>query len=123
MRRFLLILTASVMIFTLVPPPKAEAIDPVTIAILAPLALKAAEVARPYVIRGLMSGGRQMLTMGVDILEIMLLPLGVLQATLGAPFGGFAPGLKNVVKGSIAPFKLVFHTLLLPISFFGIGTG
>ncbi len=123
MRRFLLILTASAMIFALVPPPKAEAIDPVTIAILAPLALKAAEVARPYVIRGLISGGRQMLTMGVDMLEIMLLPLGVIQATLGAPFGGLSPGLKNMIKGSIAPFKLAFHTLLLPVSFFGIGTG
>ena len=50
------------------------------------------------------------------------LRLGVIQATLGAPFGGLSPGLKNMIKGSIAPFKLAFHTLLLPVSFFGIGT-
>ncbi len=123
MRRFLLILAAAVTIFALVPPPEAEAIDPVTIAILAPIALKVAEAARPYVVRGLANGGRHLLTMGTDTLEFMLFPLGLMQTTVGAPFGGLAPGLRNVIRGGVAPFKLVFHTLLLPVSFFGIGGG
>lgn len=106
---------------TILPAPRAEAIDPVTIAILAPIALKAAEVARPYVLRGLMSGGRHMLTMGVDILEILLLPLGILQMTLLWPFGQLASGMRNTFVGLIAPCKLALHALLLPVAFFGIG--
>ena len=121
MRRCFLIIMLSTMIFTLLPPPEAQAfLDPVTIAILAPIALKAAETAKPYVIRGLLNGGRHMLKMGVDILELLLLPLGFFEMTLGAPLGGFAPGLKHSMIGFIAPFKLALHAALLPVSFFGI---
>ncbi len=110
------------MFYVCMPIPRAEAIDPVTIAILAPLAIKAAEVARPYVVRGLISGGKHLVTMGVDVLQILLLPWGFIQLTFGLPFGGFAPGLRNVVIGGIAPFKLAFHALLLPVALCGITT-
>ena len=78
---------------------RAEAfVDPVTIAILAPLALKAAKVAAPYVLRGLVSGGKGLLEMGIDVLNIMRLPLGVIQSTVLAPFC-FSDGIYNIGKG------------------------
>ena len=101
--------------------PKAEAMDPVTIAILAPLAIKAAQIAAPYVKRGLVSGLQGMLKMGVNVVEILRLPIGVLGVTVGAPFGFFSSGLSNIVKGGIAPFKLIGNTLLLPVRFCGVG--
>ena len=104
----------------ILPAPKAKAIDPVTLAILAPVAIKVAKEASPYIITGLKNGAVGMMQVGKDMLEIFYLPWGVTQATLGLPFGGLAPGIKNVVVGSIAPFKMTFHTLMLPLYFCGI---
>lgn len=101
--------------------PRAKAMDPVTIAILAPIAIKGAQVAAPYVMRGLQSGAVHLMTMGGDLLETFSLPLGTVQATLGVPFGQLGPGVGNLVKGGIAPFKLAWHTLMLPLAFCGVG--
>ena len=38
--------------------PEARAIDPVTIAILTPIAIKAAQVAAPYILKGLTNMGK-----------------------------------------------------------------
>lgn len=96
--------------------PKAEAIDPITIAILAPIAIKAAEAARPYVIRSLVGTGEGLLKIGKDALHILYLPYGLLEMTIGAPFRKFRPGLVHVVRGGVvAPIRLVLHTLLLPV--------
>lgn len=100
--------------------PQVRAMDPVTIAILAPYAIKAAEIMAPYVMRGLSSGAKGLVACGKDTLEILYLPLGLIQMTLGAPFGGIGPGAGNVVKGVIAPFKLVVDVLVLPIKFLGV---
>ena len=67
-----------------------HAMDPVTIAILAPIAAKAAEVATPYVIRGLQCGGLHMVKMGTRLIDLFRLPLGLLQATVGIPFNLFS---------------------------------
>lgn len=94
--------------------------DPVTIAILAPVALKAAKIAAPYVVRGLVSGGKHLLKMGFDIAMVLNLPLGLFQMTLGAPFGYFKQGAGNCWLGVMSPFKLVWDTLMLPVAFTGI---
>ena len=98
---------------------RAEAIDPVTIAILAPVAIKAAKIAAPYVMRGLVSGCKGLLTCGGDVLNILRLPLGVVQSTVLAPFC-FSSGIVNIAKGFVAPFKLGLDCLLLPVRFCGI---
>ena len=54
-RMLLVILFTATLVFA--PAPRAEAIDPVTIAILAPVALKVAQRASPYIIRSLQAGG------------------------------------------------------------------
>ena len=96
--------------------------DPVTIAILTPVAIKAAEVATPYVLRGLQCGGLHMIKIGTRIVDIFRLPLGILQITLGAPFNLFSDGIRNSMLGVLAPLNLLVDTLLLPLAFCGVTT-
>lgn len=114
---FILLLAVSV----LFPMMKGEvcAMDPVTIAILAPVAIKAAEVMMPYVIQGLKNAGVHLMKMGLDLAGILKLPMGLLQATLGAPIGMFDSGLQNMLTGLTAPLQLVWHTLVFPLAIFG----
>lgn len=114
-----LILAVIFSVYLFAPQPKAKAMDPVTIALLAPVALKAAEVARPYVMRGLMNGAKGLIVCGKDLIEVFRLPLGILQSTILMPFY-FKEGVRNVVLGGVAPFKLCFHVLLLPLQFLGL---
>ncbi len=102
------------------PAPKANAMEPVTIALLAPVALKAGQVAYPYVLKGLANAGKGCVAAGIDILNVFRLPLGVMQCTVLAPFGGLSSGMRNIVKGSVAPLKLALHTAMLPLNLFGV---
>ena len=120
MKRFILILLTAAGCFFRVPEAHAE---PVTMVVLAPLALEAAKQASPYVISALHSGGRQLLEVGKDMGNILRLPLGVVQVTLGLPFGMVGDGLDNIMMGFFAPFQLVGDILILPLSFFGAGGG
>ena len=111
MKRGILIL---LILFCFAAPPfvrEAQAMDPVTIAILTPIAIKGAQVAAPYVMRGLASGARHMV------------PLGFLQVTAGIPFGQLKGGLNNIVAGFTAPVKFTIKTLILPVAFCNIGGG
>ncbi|HRU00525.1 MAG TPA: hypothetical protein P5239_02355, partial [Victivallales bacterium] len=99
--------------------PKTEAIDPVTISLLAPYAMPVAEAAAQYAIKGMLNAAPGFIEIGKDIFSIFLLPLGVIEATLGAPFGFFYSGANHLISGIEAPFLLVFDTLILPIRFFG----
>ena len=116
MRKFLLIsfavLFMSPLFFRL------HAVEPVTMIVLAPLALKAAKEASPYVIGGMQNAGNQMVCIGKDIFEIFCLPLGAIQCTAGAPFGLLGNGINNIGTGITAPFRLVWDVILLPVSVF-----
>ena len=121
-RRNFLILLLVAGLFMPFGAAKVQAMDPVTIAILAPVAIKAAEVMMPYVIQGLKNAGVHLMKMGLDIAGILKLPLGFVQATLGAPLGLFSDGLKNVIDGVLAPFQFTWHTLTFPLAIFGYAT-
>lgn len=95
--------------------------EPVSMVVLAPLALKAANTASPYVIQWMQNSGSQLLNIGKDIAEILYLPLGLVQCTAGAPLGFFSDGLGNIGTGCVAPFRLVWDVILLPLTIFGIG--
>ena len=95
-----------------------HAVEPVTMIVLAPLALKAAKEASPYVIGGMQNAGNQMVYIGKDIFEIFCLPLGLIQCTAGAPFGLLGNGVNNIGTGITAPFRLVWDVILLPVSVF-----
>ena len=114
------LLSAVIFAVITVIPVKAE---PVTMMVLAPVALKVANDASPHVISGMRSSGGQLLEVAKDIGNILRLPWGAVQATAGAPFGLFSNGLGNIGAGCVAPFKLVVDVLLLPLAFFGFKLG
>ncbi len=121
-RRYSIILTLVLALFAfMMPQPEAKAMDPVTIAILAPIALQVGRAMMPYIIKGLTNMGRMGLKAGVELINVFRLPLGILQLTLMIPFGAFYSGLQNTVIGFIAPFKMAFFVLMMPVAAFGIG--
>ena len=102
--------------------PRAEAFDPVTLAILAPIAIRAAQGAAPYVARGAINLGKGCIKIGKDSLQLLRLPWGLFQMGFLWHRGSLRPGLVNVFRGLLAPFKMVLHALLLPIYMFGVET-
>lgn len=100
--------------------PEAAAFEPITMVLLAPVALKVYQAAEPRLVRGMRTGGKKLVQMGVDVFEILYLPLGLVQSTAGAPFGYFKTGVRNMGKGIIAPGKLVLDTLAFPFTLWGV---
>lgn len=100
--------------------PSVKAVDPITVSLLAPVALKVYEAAEPRLIRGARSGGRKIMQIGGNVFEILYLPLGAVQCTLGMPFGFFGSGVRNIGKGLVAPGKLVLNVLALPFALLGV---
>ncbi len=120
-KRVIILFTIALMLF--MPgrfTPRAVAFEPITVALLAPVALKVYEAAEPRLVKGAAAGGRKMIQIGGNLLEFFLLPWGAIQVTLGAPFGFFSSGVNNIVRGSIAPVKMVGNMLVLPFSLFGV---
>lgn len=121
-KRFLLVATILLSaVFYFGPSTKAEAIDPVTIAILTPVAIQAAKILAPYVIRGLKNMSVVLLKAGGNLISFFRFPIGLLQITILAPFGQFKSGFTNIGKGLWAPFQMCGNLLMLPLAIFGIG--
>ena len=107
---------AAVLCLCFAMPQKAKAIDPITMAILAPVALKVAEAAKPYVIRYVVGTGKGVFQIGKSALEILYLPLGIGEVTIGLPFNQGRKGLKHIIRGGvIAPAKVLVNVLMLPV--------
>ena len=123
MRKYAVIFTISVMLYAFFyPQPEARAMDPVTIAILAPIAIQVAKTMMPYVVRGLINMGRMGLKAGKELVSILRLPLGIFQVIFLFPWGrNFSSGIRNIGHGCVAPFMFAFYCLLLPFSAFGVG--
>lgn len=103
-----------------VAAPRARAMDPVTLALLAPAAMRMAEATHPYLMNGLACGARGLAKTGISAFKILYLPLGAVQCTLGLPFGFFGSGVNNLVEGGVAPFEMVFHACMLPVNLCGV---
>lgn len=113
-----LILALLFVLFT-IPAPKAEAMEPVSIAMLAaPIAIPIAKAMIPYVIKGGTNFFGGMADVFVDMAGIFLLPVGLIESTFLAPFGFFTDGMRNMGKGIIAPFKMTWSTVILPVRIF-----
>ncbi|MBE6405559.1 MAG: hypothetical protein E7040_06010 [Lentisphaerae bacterium] len=104
----------------LTPAPEARAVDPITIAILTPIAIKAAQIAAPYVLRGLKNIAIATAKTIPDFIDLLKLPVGVLLMTVGAPFGTFMRGCNYMLHGLAAPFKLTWHVICIPFSIFKV---
>lgn len=113
----LLIIIVVAMAFMAVTIPKAKAMDPVTIGILAPIAIEygtpIAISAAEYAFKGLMNAGVGFIDIFKDMIGVFMLPIGFLEITLGMPFGLFSNGCSNIAEGFVAPFKLAFHAVML----------
>ena len=116
MRRFITICLLAAFVVTCFPMPEAKALDPITLAIIAPIAVKAAEKSAPYIYRGVYNAGKCLLRMGKDVCRMFLIPYGLGYMC----FGSFRRGLVYVIRGGIAPGLLVLHTLVLPLALFGL---
>ena len=103
MRKYAVIFTISVMLFAFFyPQPEAKAMDPVTIAILAPIAIQVAKTMMPYVVRGLINMSRMGVKAGKELISILRLPLGIIQVLLLFPWGrNFSSGLRNIGHGGV----------------------
>ncbi|MCI5779021.1 MAG: hypothetical protein MR051_04290 [Lentisphaeria bacterium] len=102
-------------------PAEVRAFDPMTMSSAAPQALELATLWSPHAINAMQSGGLGFVNVGQAMLNILKLPLGLLQCTLGYPFGMAESGVNNCVGGVAAPFELVYHTLLLPVRILSLG--
>lgn len=121
-KRFLLVATLLLTtVFYFGPSTKAEAIDPVTIAILTPVAIQAAKILAPYVIKALKNMSVVLLKAGGNLISFLRFPIGLIQVTILAPFGQFKSGFSNMAKGLWAPFQMCGNLLMLPLAIFGIG--
>ena len=120
MLRCLKIFLVGAAIMAAVMPERAHAIDPVTIAILAPIALKAAEAARPYVIRGMINFGKGMLKVGRASLDLFFIPYGLFKMIFLSPWGEFRSGVVYTIRGGIGIGKIIVHILLLPVYTCGV---
>jgi len=120
MRKILLFILFGIAAW-LCPQPQAEA-QSSAISALAPMALQAAQTAAPMIGKWAGNVGYVFGKMGKDVIEIFLLPIGIGEMIFATPFGlrYFSQGLKLTGRGALAPFKLCFHTLLLPVAMCGI---
>ncbi|MFZ2656128.1 MAG: hypothetical protein WAX69_14450 [Victivallales bacterium] len=113
----LLVIILLVIAFMGAGVPRAKAMDPVTIGILAPIvlpyAIPIAESAARYALKGLLNAGTGMVFIFQDMLDVFMLPVGFLEVTIGLPFGLLSYGLQNIWTGGAAPFKLGFHAFML----------
>ena len=91
-----------------------------TMMVLSPIALKVAEAARPHLEKCIISTGQGVFKIGKAAFHLIYLPWGLLEMTVGAPFGKFRAGLKHTIRGGLfAPIRLFSYTLLLPLYMVG----
>lgn len=112
---------AGVILVAVLVMPAARAWDPATVSAAAPQAAQLASQWSPHAISALQSCGMGFAKVGESLLNIFRLPLGLIQGTLGYPFGYGSQGFDNCVRGFMAPFELVFHTLMLPVRILSLG--
>ena len=106
------------MCFTFVP---LKAFEPSSLITFAPQAAQLAQTWSPHLFRAMNSTGTGLLKIGTAVFDMFKLPWGLLQSTLGAPFGYFGDGVQNMGTGLVAPCELVLQTLLLPVRIISLG--
>lgn len=102
--------------------PQVKAFEPSSLITALPQAAQLAQTWSPQLIRTLNSTGTGFLKIGTAIFNIFKLPWGLLQSTLGAPFGFFDQGVQNMGQGLLAPCELVLQVLLLPVRIISLGS-
>ena len=99
-----------------------KALDPATVSAAAPQAFELAAIWSPHAANTLQSCGIGMWRIGESMVSLFYLPLGMVQCTLGAPFGYFSAGIDSLARGGMAPFIMIYEIILLPVRLISLGT-
>ena len=119
LQRIIIVVLMAGMLFCL-PAPKAKAMDPATIAtVLTPIVIPIIQAALPYVIKGGANFFRGMFDMFIDMAGIVMLPVGLVEISFGAPFGLFKDGLSSLKTGGLALPKMMWSMCLIPLKTVG----
>ena len=109
------------LLFTLflVPAPEAKAMEPISIAMmLAPIVIPIVKAMIPYFVKGSVNFFGAMVDVFADLAGFALLPFGMFEATLGAPFGLWKHGLSHMGRGALAPLKMMWSMCRVPVRVF-----
>ena len=102
-----------------IPTPKLNALEPVSLAMMAaPVVKPMIEAMIPYVVTGGVNFFNAFIDVFLEMTGIFLLPFGMLESTLGAPLGLFKDGISNMAKGCIAPLKTGWSMMRMPVRIF-----
>lgn len=99
----------------------AQAFDPSLMMSSMPQALALMQTWSPHLIDGMRSIGRSGMSIGKAMSHLVCLPWGLIQCSLGAPFGYFKPGVDNVVLGVLSPFELTYQVVMFPVRIISLG--
>ncbi len=95
------------------PANEAEAMEPISLAMMAiPIALPIVKALLPYVIQGAVNMGGALFETGMELFNIFLLPIGLLETTVGA-YWWFDAGVSHLIDGALAVPKTVLQVLLI----------
>jgi hypothetical protein len=115
----LFLISALIFILYYTSEPEAAAMEPVTIAMMAaPIVIPIVKAMIPYFVKGGVNFFTAMVDVFVDMSGFFLLPFGMLESTVGAPFGLFKNGLYNMGQGCLAPFKMGWSMIRVPVRIF-----
>ena len=116
--KMLIIISLLFVLFS-VPAPEAKAMEPISIAMMAaPIIIPIIKAMMPYVVKGAVNFFGAMVDVFVDMAGFAMLPFGMFEATLGAPFGLFPYGVKHMGSGALAPFKMMWSMCRVPVRVF-----
>ena len=114
----LIILAVATVLFSM-PTPKLNAMEPVSVvSMVTPLIKPMIEAMIPYAVRGGVNFFNAFVDVFIDMTHILLLPFGMMESTFGAPFGLFGDGIGNMLKGCLAPLKMGWSMIRVPIRVF-----
>ena len=117
-QRTFIILALVVALFS-IPPLEIKAMEPLSLAtMVAPMIKPMIEAMIPYVVRGGVNFFNASVDVFMDMTSIFFLPFGLMESTLGAPLGLFRDGVENMAKGCIAPLKMCWSMMRVPVRIF-----
>lgn len=115
----MLIILVGFLVLTM-PAPKAEAMEPISIAMLVlPIAIPIIKAALPYILRGAVNMAGAMFEVGVEMCNMALLPMSFFETTIGA-YWFWDSGVEHLVEGGMAFPKSLFLMLLVLPKTFGV---
>ena len=102
-----------------IPTLEVKAMEPLSVATMAaPLVKPMIEAMIPYVVTGGVNFFNAFVDVFIDMTGIFFLPFGMMESTLGAPLGLFRDGMTNMAKGCMAPLKMGWSMMRVPIRIF-----